>query len=885
MKTKRTPLLIKKKKSKRKSPVLLRVKKTPRVSSKNTHLSNKRTKVSESMFADPFEFAPLAYQSLAGNGCFIQVNQSWLDAMLYSRQEVIGHWFGDFLTAESKKLFQERFPLFKASGLAEGVEFEMKRKDGSCFTASFNGKVMYDSQGRFKQTHCIFFDVTARKKADLELKESEERFKCIFDNVSDGILLADVQTMKLVLGNRMICSMLGYDLQELLGLTVNDLHPARDMPYVKEVIKKQFSRKKPLAENIPVKRKDGSVFYVDINSSLFVLNGKRYLLGLFRDITERKASAEALRQSEDKLRAFYESNVIGVLFGNIQGDILNANDELLRIIGYTREELGRGVIRWIDLTPPEFLPLDEQGIREAQACGVCTPYEKQYIRKDGSRVWVLVGYTLLGKQREESVAFILDLTERKRVQEALRKSEAFLNNVFDLSPHSQWISDENGMLIKMNQACRDLLHIKDKDVVGKYNVLKDNIVESQGFMPLVRSVYERGERVKFTLKYNTGELQQFDFKHKVSVILEVQILPLKNSDGKVINAIIQHVDITERTQAEAALLASESRYRSIVENINDALYIHDFEGVIMDVNENACRMTGYSRDDLVGASLAKIDCPENTRLMEKHMQQLLRDGKVEFDGQHMKKGRSCVWVTVSAKIVSRSGKGIVQGFVKDITERKLAEEKIKAALIEKELLLRELNHRVKNNLQVINSLLNLQAHKIKDEEVRGILRESHLRIKSIAMVHEKLYSSSDFSRIDMKEYLNSLVRSIAHSFNIVDDTVSLKVMADEGIWFNMDMVIHCGLIINELVTNAFKYAFPDNRKGEVCVELKAGKNNVYELVVRDNGIGLPKDFDMKSSRTLGLELVNILARQLGEIKLLRTEGTAFKLTLNKGKEL
>jgi PAS domain S-box-containing protein len=774
MKTKRTPLLIKKKKSKRKSPVLLRVKKTPRVSSKTTRLSNK-----------------------------------------------LSH----------------------------------------------------------------FIDVTARKKAALELKESEERFKCIFDNVSDGILLADVQTMQLVLGNRAICSMLGYDLQELLRLTVNDLHPAEDMPHVKEVIKKQFSRKKPLAENIPVKRKDGSVFYADINSSLFVLNGQRYLLGLFRDITERKKAEEALRESEDKLRAFYESNVIGVLFGNIQGDIVNANDELLRIIGYTREEVQSGAVRWIDLTPLEFLPLDEQGIREARELGVCTPYEKQYIRKDGSRVWVLVGYTLLGKQREESVAFILDLSERKRAQDALSRSEAFLNNIFDLSLHAQWISDENGTLIRMNQACRDLLCIKDEDVVGKYNVFKDNIVESQGFMPLVRSVYERGERVKFTLKYNTRELQQFNLKHTVSVILEVQMLPLKNRDGKVINAIIQHVDITERTQAEEALSASESRYRSIVENINDALYIHDFQGTIMDVNENTCRMTGYSKEELIGVSLSKIDSSENTRLMQKHMQQLLNDGKVEFDGQHLRKDGSCVWVTVSAKIVSRSGKGIVQGFVKDVTERKLAEEKIKAALVEKELLLRELNHRVKNNLQVINSLLNLQAHKIKDEEVRGILRESHSRIKSIAMVHEKLYSSSDFSRIDMKEYLNSLVRSIAHSFNIVDDAVSLKVMADEGIWFNMDMVVHCGLIVNELVTNAFKYAFPGNRKGEVCVELKAGKNNVYELVVRDNGIGLPKELDLQSSQTLGLELVNILARQLGEIKLLRTEGTAFKITLNKGKEL
>ncbi|MFA5117858.1 MAG: PAS domain S-box protein [Candidatus Omnitrophota bacterium] len=616
MKTKKAPLLPKKKRFKRISPALPRVKKT-------IHSSDKQTKNNDSVSVSPLELSPLPYQSLNSEGCLIQVNQAWLDVMQYSGKEVIGHRVGDFLAVDSKKLFQERFPLFKAGGLAGGVELEMKRKDGTCFTASLNGTISYDLEGRFKQAHCIFIDVTARKKAVLELKESEERFKCIFDAVNDGILLADIETREFRLGNRAICKMLGYDLDALRGLAVNDIHPEEELPKVREVFKQQCEGKINLAQNIPLKKKDGTVFYVDINASIMVMNGRKYLMGVFRDITER-------------------------------------------------------------------------------------------------------------------------------------------------------------------------------------------------------------------------------------------------------------------TQAEAALLASESRYRSIVENTNDALYIHDFEGTIMDVNENACKMTGYSRDDLMGASLAKIDCPENTRLMQKHMQRLLRDGKVEFDGQHMKKDHSCVWVTVSAKIVSRSGKGIVQGFVKDITERKCAEERIKAALVEKELLLRELNHRVKNNLQVVNSLLNLQARKIKDEGVREILMESHSRIKSIAMVHEKLYGSSDFSRIDMKEYLNSLLRSIAHSFDVTEGTVSLKVVADDGIWFNMDMVVHCGLIVNELVTNAFKYAFPDNRKGEICVELKAGENNTYELVVRDNGVGLPKDFDLKSSQTLGLELVNILARQLGEVKLLRTGGTAFKVTLNKG---
>ena len=135
-----------------------------------------------------------------------------------------------------------------------------------------------------------------------------------------------------------------------------------------------------------------------------------------QDISDRKQTEVSLKASEEKLRMLAESNLIGILFGDVDGGISEANDEFLRIVGYRREQLQRGELRWIDMTPPEYLPLDSIGIAEAKAKGVCTPYEKQYIRPDGSRIPVLVGYILLGEKREESVAFILDLTVRKRLE-------------------------------------------------------------------------------------------------------------------------------------------------------------------------------------------------------------------------------------------------------------------------------------------------------------------------------------------------------------------------------------------------------------------------------------------------------------------------------------
>jgi PAS domain S-box-containing protein len=143
-------------------------------------------------------------------------------------------------------------------------------------------------------------------------------------------------------------------------------------------------------------------------------------------------------QNAARLRGFVESNVVGILYGDIYGNIFRANDELLRIVGYTREDLEAGRLRWIEMTPPEYLPLDEKGIAEAQATGACVPYEKEYIRKDGRRVSVLVGFSLLGQQREEAVAFVLDLSDRKKTERALRRSEDRLRMAMEATETGTW---------------------------------------------------------------------------------------------------------------------------------------------------------------------------------------------------------------------------------------------------------------------------------------------------------------------------------------------------------------------------------------------------------------------------------------------------------------
>jgi len=223
--------------------------------------------------------------------------------------------------------------------------------------------------------------------------------------------------------------------------------------------------------------------------------------------------------------------------------------------------------------------------------------------------------------------------------------------------------------------------------------------------------------------------------------------------------------------------------------------------------------------------------------------------------------------------------------VQDITERKKAEsqreaaqEAIRASLREKEVMLREIHHRVKNNMQVISSLFNLQAGHTLSPECRGILKMGQTRIRAMSLVHEKLYHSRDLSKIDLAEYIQSLAVHLFHVYLVDPDQIRLETDCGE-VDLDINSAIPCGLILNELISNALKHAFPDGRKGLIRIELKRGADDTIVLRVADDGIGFPKEMDFREAESFGLQIVNLLVHQLeAGIELDRTNGTAFIVT-------
>lgn len=261
-------------------------------------------------------------------------------------------------------------------------------------------------------------------------------------------------------------------------------------------------------------------------------------------------------------------------------------------------------------------------------------------------------------------------------------------------------------------------------------------------------------------------------------------------------------------------------------------------------------------------------------------------GKGQNEMKFIKKDGNYIYVlnNVSSIIDNNEYIGCL-ALTSDITESKKAEEVIEQSLKEKDTLLREIHHRVKNNMQIISSMLSLQSTYINDQEVLNIFKESQNRVKSMALVHEKLYASHDMCKIEVKDYINDIVHNLSSLYVLNPDVIDFEVNTD-NISFDIDTAIPVALIINELVTNSLKYAFPIklnetmfNPANPMKIEINFKSNNgEYEILVKDNGIGLPKDFDFDNISTLGLNIVKVLVEQLdGIIEILKTEGTAFRI--------
>ena len=355
-----------------------------------------------------------------------------------------------------------------------------------------------------------------------------------------------------------------------------------------------------------------------------------------------------------------------------------------------------------------------------------------------------------------------------------------------------------------------------------------------------------------------------------------------NAQGQIEWVIGTNLDITVRNRAEESLRESEQFNNAVLNTVGSLVVVLDMEGCILRFNQACEAATGYAAGEVMGRIFWEFLVPheelEGVRLTWERLQagdfpNSHENHWITQDGSH----RLVTWTNTA---IVRNGKVVyVIGSGLDITERRQAEEQIKAALAEKEVMLKEIHHRVKNNLQVISSLVSLQSDNLTDERMRDDLNDVRDRVRTMALVHEKLYETSDLARLNFADYAASLLRSLWRSHSTLAEQVRLT-LALAPVALSIEAAVPCGLILNELAGNALKHAFPNSRDGELTVGLKHdAATGTACLRVHDNGVGLPEGLDWRQSRSLGLRLVQILTNQLrGTVDVGTGPGTEFQIT-------
>ncbi|HND21261.1 MAG TPA: PAS domain S-box protein, partial [Acidobacteriota bacterium] len=357
------------------------------------------------------------------------------------------------------------------------------------------------------------------------------------------------------------------------------------------------------------------------------------------------------------------------------------------------------------------------------------------------------------------------------------------------------------------------------------------------------------------------------------IAIEIGLNPLITEEGSFVLASI--IDITERKRAE-------EKFRVAVEAAPNAMVMVDKQGKIVLVNSQTEILFGYPRQELINHHLEML-VPERYRQGHPTYR---NDFFINPHARPMGAGRDLygrrkdgqeIAIEIGLNpLITEEGAFVLASII-DITERKRTEEQIKASLLEKEVLLKEIHHRVKNNLQLVSSLLQLQSGYIKNVETLGLFQESQDRIRSIAIIHEKLYQSESLAKVDFAEYISSLTSLLLHTYSSPKNPVKLETKIT-AIPIGIDLAVPVGLILNELLTNILKYAFPDNRQGKIQISLEPDAEKRLILTVSDDGVGMPDTVKVQSPTTLGLRLVKILAKQLAAEVTFHTStaGTSFQ---------
>ena len=707
-----------------------------------------------------------------------------------------------------------------------------------------------------------------------KLNDVENIIRSMFDSLVVATPEGTILTV-----NKAVCDMLGYRSEEIVGQPIDKLFYQETTQSKSTWLNESLKKGSIINLEKTYLAKDGRKIPVLFSMST-MCDDKGYISGIVivaKDITERKRTEDLLKKSKEFAETTLNSmkDAISVIDAN-NFRIIDVNSVFLTNYRMKKEEvIGKTCYEITHRRAQPCIPPDDIcPLIGTLNTGEHSTAEHVHYMKDGEKRYIEVSTSPIMDETgkiNKVIHVARDITEHKQMEDTLRRNEEHFRSVTENVMDIITVMDTYGKISYISPSVERVLGYKHEELIGKNAFELIHPEDIAGVMDAINKGIQNP---------GSGQLEEYRFKRKDGswgVLESMGKIIIDNAGTSEI--IVNSRDITDRKQAEEARLIIERKYATLVEQGNDGIIIIE-DGLLKFINSKMVSIAGFPVTESIEKPFIDFVAMEFREFVIDNYkkrssgQEALNNYEIEI----ISKDGKNIPVEINASIIDYEGKWAEMAIIRDITERKKTERQIEASLNEKETLLKEIHHRVKNNMQIVSSLLDHQIQYIKDKNVIDIFTESQNRIASMSLVHEKLYRSKDLAKIDFYEYINDLVANLFQSYNSNSGNILLN-MNIENIQLDIDFAIPCGLIINELVTNSLKYAFPAGRKGEIKVSFFKTDENMLELVIGDNGIGISKDLDFRKTESLGLHLVTILAEnQLhGEINLILKGGTEFHI--------
>ncbi len=577
-----------------------------------------------------------------------------------------------------------------------------------------------------------------------------------------------------------------------------------------------------------------------------------FLTGTIQDISERKKIEINLQNNQTMLRHILDTIPQNVFWKDRNSVYLGCNKAFADAVGIDTPDDIYGKTDF-DLPWPRS---EAEGYRADDLSVITTRTPKRHIIEAAllsNGKHIQVDTTKIPLFNEDGSTYGIlgvfeDITERKTAEEKIRINEDLYHKLFTYSPYGIVISDTESYYLDANPAMCQMLGYACEEFIGLH--ASDIVVQSE--VPNIETALN-------TIRSNQDHHREWNFRRKDGSVFTAEVNATKMPDGNLLGIIR---DISERKLAEEKLRESEKKFREIVSSLEEGYYSVTADGILLDHNPSYNRIIGIDADlDLKGGLTPKFW--NNSEDRKNYVDELMKNGSIKnYLVEAQKITGEIIFVLLNSHLVKDEKNNLIkiEGTVTDITELKHAENKIKQQLKEKEILLREVHHRIKNNIASIEALLSMQLENIKNQEAVSALQDAISRVTSMRVLYEKLLISGEYSDIPLKNYIETLIDTILVLF---PDNLKINCIKKiDDFKLSQKKLFNLGIIINELITNIMKYAFSGKDSGVININLDNNQGQAI-LTIQDNGKGLPENFNINSQKGFGLMLVSILTGELG----------------------